>query len=396
MRTCSTNRRCRAAFVVVGWGVIAFLTYKVATTRSESKIYDPFEILGISTSTDDKDIKSRYKELSRKFHPDKVKLAANQTAEAVAEYFIELTKAYKSLTDETIRKNWELYGHPDGRQEVSMGIAIPKWVIEGKNKFWVLLVYCAVIGGLLPVIVGRWWFGKKIKTKDGVFTKTADVFFKGIKEDSSMEDIVEKLGEVLEWEYPKATASPELESKVRARLGDSYHGPNASTLLYAHIFRIPIDNADLRKGTYEPINSTWQRLMMAFITEQEDILLRTPALLTSLLNIILSRNWLVPALTTMRLHAYLAQALPPSQHVSDDLKLAQLPGCNPTEVSSNSDISSISAFIGKLESNADARVDDVKKAAEKWGKFELVEASFRGSFRLDTMLPTFINPPYFV
>ena len=83
-------------------------------------MYDPFEILGIGRSASDKDIKSHYKKLSRQFHPDKVKLQVNQTIEMVEAYFVELTKAYKSLTDETIRKNWELYGHPDGRQEVSM------------------------------------------------------------------------------------------------------------------------------------------------------------------------------------------------------------------------------------------------------------------------------------
>ena len=73
-------------------------------------------------------------------------------------YFVQLSKAWKSLTDPKTRNNWEFYRHPDGRQEVSMGIAIPKWVVEGQNRFWVLLGYCALVGGLLPVIVVRWWF----------------------------------------------------------------------------------------------------------------------------------------------------------------------------------------------------------------------------------------------
>ena len=71
-----------------------------------------------------------------------------------------------------------LCGYPDGLQEVSMGIVTSKWVVKGQNKFWVLLGYRAMIGGLLPIIVGWWWFGKKIKTKDGVCSKTADVSFK--------------------------------------------------------------------------------------------------------------------------------------------------------------------------------------------------------------------------
>lgn len=60
-----------------------------------------------------------------------------------------------SLTDETIRKNWELYGHPDGRQEVSMGLALPSWIIESKNNIWVLGIYGIVFGGALPALVVR-------------------------------------------------------------------------------------------------------------------------------------------------------------------------------------------------------------------------------------------------
>jgi Preprotein translocase subunit Sec63 len=59
----------------------------------------------------------------------------------------------RRLTDETIRKNWELYGHPDGRQEMSMGIALPHWIIEGKNNIWVLGIYGIIFGGALPALV---------------------------------------------------------------------------------------------------------------------------------------------------------------------------------------------------------------------------------------------------
>src|SRR5882762_3086265 len=66
-----------------------------------------------------------------------------------------VTFIFSSLTDETIRRNWELYGHPDGRQEVSMGIALPQWIIEGKNNIWVLGMYGIVFGGVLPFLVVR-------------------------------------------------------------------------------------------------------------------------------------------------------------------------------------------------------------------------------------------------
>lgn len=56
------------------------------------------------------------------------------------------------MTDETVRKNFELYGHPDGRQEMSMGIALPTWVVESQNNIWVLGAYGLVFGLGLPYI----------------------------------------------------------------------------------------------------------------------------------------------------------------------------------------------------------------------------------------------------
>lgn len=58
-------------------------------------------------------------------HPDKVKLAINQTIEDVSNHFVDLTKAYKALTDESIRENLRLYGNPDGKQDFKVGIALP-------------------------------------------------------------------------------------------------------------------------------------------------------------------------------------------------------------------------------------------------------------------------------
>lgn len=47
-------------------------------------------------SADEKSIKRHYKRLSLKFHPDKLKLKENQTAEEANAHFVDLTKAYKS------------------------------------------------------------------------------------------------------------------------------------------------------------------------------------------------------------------------------------------------------------------------------------------------------------
>jgi translocation protein SEC63 len=370
----------RTIFLIGGWAAIAFLTWKVSGLRSESIVYDPFEILGIRSGTSEKEIKSHYKKLSRKFHPDKVKLAANQTMEMVEAYFVEITKAYKSLTDETVRKNLEMYGHPDGRQEVSMGIAIPKWVVEGQHRFIILVGYCLVLGGLLPVIVGRWWFGNRIKTKDGVNAKSASLFFKSIKEESSLGELLGCLGRAFEIECPKVLSSLGPVEEVRSRLGGSYKGSPAQTLLYAHLMRIELPSESLKKGL-SPFPIAKHLNTDKKPSAQDEVLLKSPMLLTSLLNIAMARNWLMPTLNAMRLHAYVTQAILPSSSVDESSVFAQLPHITKEEAKAamtELNEPDMNAFIKHLQDTHNAKAEEVTKAGESCGRIELEDASFRG------------------
>jgi len=86
-------------------------------------------------------------------HPDKIKLSENQTMEDAEAKYVELTKAYKSLTDEVTRENLAKYGNPDGPQQREDKIAIPTWVVEGRNNIWVLGLYGLVLGGGIPFVV---------------------------------------------------------------------------------------------------------------------------------------------------------------------------------------------------------------------------------------------------
>jgi len=373
----SPKVRRRTFFLAAGWSLFGYLAYRAMTAKLDNKVYNPFEILDIKTGTSIKDIKSHYKKLSRKFHPDKVKLAANETMEAVEARFVEITKAYKALTDETIKSNWEKYGHPDGRQEISMGIALPVGIVKGRNRMFVLAGYGLVFGAMLPALVGRWWFGNREKTKDGVSAQSAAAYFKTLGEDSGIEDVVGSLGKSFGWERSKFKAHfaadiDALDKSIKEKLGETkwdslkklaevMPGEHAArrqafVLLYAHLLRIPVTNAALRK-------------------EQSEILLQTPTLLNALLNIVLSRNWLVPTLAAMRLHAYLAQALVPGD---DSLKFAQLPGIKTDEARDFAkEAELLDELIESLKSKSDSRVQEVKKVAQKWGKLDLVDASFK-------------------
>jgi translocation protein SEC63 len=58
-----------------------------------------------------------------------------------------------SLTDEQVRKNYMQYGHPDGKQDMSLGIALPKWIVEEGNMYAVLGFYGILFGVMLPYFV---------------------------------------------------------------------------------------------------------------------------------------------------------------------------------------------------------------------------------------------------
>ena len=43
------DQRVRTLILLVGWSIAAFFAYKISKTENVNKVYDPFEILGIST-----------------------------------------------------------------------------------------------------------------------------------------------------------------------------------------------------------------------------------------------------------------------------------------------------------------------------------------------------------
>lgn len=134
----------RKILITIGWIVFFILAYKASQIEIEHKEYDPFVILGIDRDASDKEIRKQYRELSKVMHPDKG---------GDEEKFKELTKAYKALTDEEAKKNWREYGNPDGPGVTQFGIALPKWIVDGKNSYLVLGAYILVFMVLMPTFV---------------------------------------------------------------------------------------------------------------------------------------------------------------------------------------------------------------------------------------------------
>ena len=66
---------------------------------------DLYEILGVSKNASQSEIKSAYRKLAVKYHPDK-----NPGDKAAEEKFKKITAAYDVLSDETKRRQYDSYG----------------------------------------------------------------------------------------------------------------------------------------------------------------------------------------------------------------------------------------------------------------------------------------------
>lgn len=181
-----------------------------------------------------------------------------------------MTKAYKALTDEEIRNNYVQYGHPDGKQSFSIGIALPKLIVtEGFGKY-VLLVYGGLLGVLLPYIVGKWWYGSQRYTKERVLVASAGNMFREYKDDITDGGIVNALSSGAEFtealkgsradaglgkleKLVLAEGSTFLSSEDREAIKQMEESSRrkALALLWAYLGRVDLEDASLNGGKFE-------------------------------------------------------------------------------------------------------------------------------------------------
>ena len=109
-------------------------------TEMKDKRFNPWEALGMVMPMNPMDgfgspeIKRAYRQMARKFHPDKTMRLPEAEQKAGAKTWELISKAYECLTHEGKFNNWVEYGNPDGslvRQ--SIDIAVPSWMFDPKN-----------------------------------------------------------------------------------------------------------------------------------------------------------------------------------------------------------------------------------------------------------------------
>ncbi|ORZ32479.1 hypothetical protein BCR44DRAFT_239247 [Catenaria anguillulae PL171] len=133
-----------------GWLSLCYVVYKIFTAGTVVELWDPHSVLGIAASATRSEIKKAYRKLSLALHPDKVVESMRKEAE---KKFVEVSKAYKVLTDAKAAANFEKYGNPDGPQATTFGIALPPWMT---NTTFVIVAYLSVLA-LLGFVAYRYF-----------------------------------------------------------------------------------------------------------------------------------------------------------------------------------------------------------------------------------------------
>lgn len=159
----------KIVLIIFGWIIFFYIAYKVSQFEYELANFDPYEILGISATSSQSEIKRAYRKLSVILHPDKE--TGNEKE------FMKLSKAYQALTDDESRKNWERYGSPDGPGVMNIGIALPSWIVDKENSVWVLGLYALVFMVALPTAVGTWWYRSIQFSGDKVLLSTTQMYY---------------------------------------------------------------------------------------------------------------------------------------------------------------------------------------------------------------------------
>jgi len=225
----------------------------------------------------EKQVKSRYRKLSITLHPDKARPdeAKNETEEFINERWVEIIKAFKTLTDDDVRQNYEQYGNPDGKQSTSIGIALPQFLVEAGSGKYVMLVYGALLGILLPYFVGSWWYGSQKVTKEKVLVDSVGKLFKEYSERMDQNGVINALSvgdeykEVLKGHksdsglgqvekrilapgpYQKTVAGMTLKDQQKLSGLDDGSRRKALALLWAYLGRIELDDATLNEEKIE-------------------------------------------------------------------------------------------------------------------------------------------------
>lgn len=248
--------RTNLIFVVLWALFIAILVQSEGYMGEEVERFDPYVVLGLDPSGyhDMAAIKKAYKRKSLETHPDR-----NPGVEDAQEVFIQVSKAYKTLTDPAARDNYAKYGNPDGPQATSSTIGLPTFLLDPSNQYYVLALYILAFVIVLPFFVNKWWSKAKDYDPEGVAIQSIRYFYTYINNAMmapkfliEVLSLATELNDIINMSPNSHKTVVEMFKEVRDEVGKSKvpkdeqmppHLIKVRTLIYSYLMRkeIPIE-----------------------------------------------------------------------------------------------------------------------------------------------------------
>ena len=218
----------------------------ILQNQEKTKTFDPFEILEISPLSSKNDIKKAYKKLALIYHPDKNKNDINAKNK-----FMLINKAYETLTNEEAKKNFELYGNPDGPISMRLSLGLPSFVLNKSYHTLILIVFLFLICIVVPYKFISWFNKITNFDENGLLKTTKNNFKKGSNLTTILINLPFILGNSQEFNLIK---EPHIKSELTQinNLYDKYRNNFKNKEELKNIgFRIPLNNKKAIGIAYE-------------------------------------------------------------------------------------------------------------------------------------------------
>lgn len=285
--------------LVAGWACFFYLLSSMEDD-AEIKGFDPFAILGVTPSTEARDIKKQYRALSLIYHPDK-----NPDNKVAEDMFMKIAKAYEALTDATAMDNWRKFGNPDGKQPMEVSIALPTFLLEKEHHNTILIIYLIAMVVVIPSIVAMWYARSKKYGEKNVMYDSYAWYNHMLSDASQMKNMPEVLAGSAEF---RALNTPD---KDRPQEGKEVAG------LYKQLYResalmpkLKYDHPVIQKGAVQVFAHLAQKPMSTELCKNLDtMLIKTPDLIEAMIELACSRRWLQTTIYVIEFSQHVLQGL---------------------------------------------------------------------------------------
>jgi len=360
----SDNFKKRYVVLAFFWVIYIWLWIQLPSYQKEELVlFEPYEILGVEQDASPAVLKKAYRKLSLAYHPDK----NPDNQEEAEQKFLLVSKAYQTLTDPELRKNFDEFGSADGFQGATGSIGLPSWLTRKDNELHILLLYFLFLIVLPPICVFLWWRKASSYHALGVRNGTVRTYWINITEQMAPKFLIEILAasdEFVPLNRPVDQASliklwRLLKDKmvkmkfVKVRKGEKPSGYifKGTVLLYAYMLRTPIPES------LQP--------------DLKAILKEAHRLLDVMCEMCIGRQMYWPALGSVELMQSISQAL-----LIKEFPLQQLPHFTERDATQyrSRRISSLVEFRQATEDKKKKVVSDLTE--EEWKDIENVVTKF--------------------